>query len=94
MRFWPEIQQTAHDLTEQGWVVLMPLVHVINPEEQESSNLKKMLDEMHFAKIDMSEAIHVVDRSAGSLTPYVGKSTRAEISYAREHSKAIFYVNS
>lgn len=72
----------------------MPLVHVIDPEEQESSNLKKMLDEMHFAKIDMSDAIHIVDRNSDTLAPYVGKSTRAEINYAQEHGKAIFYVNS
>lgn len=93
MRFWPEILQAGHDLTEQGYIVLMPLVHVIGPEEQATSNTKKMLDEMHFRKIDMSETIHVISKGAAMRnSSYVGLSTRKEIHYAQEHGKEVIYV--
>lgn len=85
MRYFERMMQTAHDLTEQGWIVLMPLVHVIGPEAQDASPIKAMLDDMHFAKIDMSDAIHVVGT-------YRGKSTTREIEYAQEMGKEVIEV--
>lgn len=85
MRYFEQMMNTAHMLTENGWIVLMPFVHVIKPEDQETSPTKAMLDEMHFAKIDMSEAIHVV----GS---YRGYSTNREIEYAKDHGKQVFEI--
>jgi hypothetical protein len=101
MRYFDRMMEIAHELTEAGWIVLMPLVHVIGPEQQEESSgiayvhpsfvsfsslLKKMLDEMHLVKIDMSEAIHVVGE-------YRGKSTTREIAYAMEHDKKVYELS-
>lgn len=54
---------------------------VITPE------VKKMLDDMHKQKIDMSDAIYVVNSHG-----YIGKSTAAEIEYAKSKNKEILYM--
>lgn len=59
----------------------MPFV-AISPEEQVTSEVKTMLDEMHQVKIDMSCGIIVV----GS---HRGESTLSEIEYARKTGKTI-----
>lgn len=45
---------------------------------------KRMLDKVYKRKIDIADRIHVVN-----VDGYVGKSTRSEIEYAREHGKDI-----
>jgi hypothetical protein len=86
MRYYDEMLETAHLYTKAGWIILMPFVHVIPPDEQEGNSVKEMLDDMHFTKIAMSEAIIIV----GS---YIGSSTRKEIAYATEHDKKIIQVH-
>lgn len=77
MRYFDRMITLAHDLTNDGWIVLMPFVAIMK-DDQEDSKMKEMLDEMHRAKIDLSEEIVIVG-------PYIGKSTQAEIEYARDH---------
>lgn len=48
---------------------------------------KVVLDEVHKRKIDNSDAILVLD-----VGGYIGSSTRAEINYAAENKKEIFYL--
>ena len=43
-----------------------------------------MLDDMHKRKIDMADAIYVIN-----VGGYVGSSTRSEIDYARKNGKEI-----
>lgn len=86
MRYYKRMLEIANDLTKQGVIVIMPFVAYIKPEEQENNPVKEMLDEMHFAKIDMSSSITVV----GS---YVGDSTIKEIAYAREQGKMVIYTD-
>jgi len=45
------------------------------------------LDAMHFAKIDMSSCIYVVNCYA-----HIGASTRNEILYAVAHKKQVYYL--
>ncbi len=47
----------------------------------------EMLDKMHKIKIDLSDAIFVVN-----VGGYIGKSTQSEIDYATEHGKEIMYL--
>ena len=54
---------------------------VIGYEEQ-----KNNLDKLHLAKIDLSDAIFVINKNN-----YVGDSTKKEIEYAKKHNKKIFY---
>lgn len=50
----------------------------------EADERKEMLDRMHFAKIDMSDAIIVVGI-------HIGESTQSEIAYAERTGKTVLY---
>lgn len=54
-----------------------------------SSDEKTMLDDIHKRKIDMADAICVINKNG-----YVGESTRSEIAYAREHGKEVMWMES
>lgn len=49
--------------------------------------VKKMLDMLHFDKIDVSDAIFVVNPGG-----YIGSSTSNEIHYARKTGKRVMYL--
>ena len=83
MRFFDKMLEVAGQFNATGYIVLMPFGW-IKPEEQEASELKKMLDRMHFAKIDVSDAVYVVNPGG-----YIGKSTRNEIAHARENGVTV-----
>lgn len=87
MRFHALMLDVAADESKAGHIVLFPFV-VIPPDEQVSSETKRMLDEMHFAKIDASVGIIVV-----TVDRYVGISTRNEIRYAILTKKAVRFHN-
>lgn len=53
----------------------------------ESTAVKQQLDQLHFRKIDASDAIFVVN-----VGGYVGSSTKREIAYAREHGKDVEWM--
>jgi hypothetical protein len=53
----------------------------------ESSPTKQALDQLHFRKIDLSDAIFVCN-----LGGYIGSSTRREIFYANGHDKDIEWM--
>ena len=48
---------------------------------------KVMLDDIHKRKIDMSDAIYVINKDG-----YIGNSTRSEIKYAIQHGKQVIYM--
>ena len=48
---------------------------------------KIMLDDIHKRKIDMADAIYVINKNG-----YIGSSTRSEIEYAKAHAKVIVYM--
>lgn len=50
---------------------------------------KNKLDEIHFAKIDNSDGIFVID-----VDGYIGESTRREIGYAELQGKFVKYLSS
>ncbi len=50
---------------------------------------KRMLDDMHKRKIDMADAIFVINKGG-----YIGKSTKSEIEYAKSTGKTIAYLES
>jgi hypothetical protein len=47
---------------------------------------KTKLDKLHLAKIDLSQAIVVID-----VGGYKGKSTTSEIRHARKYNKPVYY---
>ena len=56
-------------------------------EEVWTEGTKEMLDDMHKRKIDMADAIYVIN-----VGGYIGESTRSEIAYAIINGKEIMYL--
>ena len=48
---------------------------------------KKLLDDIHKRKIDMSDEIYVINKGG-----YIGESTRSEIEYAKKKNKIVHYM--
>lgn len=46
-----------------------------------------MLDDIHKRKIDMADAIYVINKGG-----YIGSSTKSEIQYAYEHGKDVIFM--
>jgi len=55
--------------------------------EDALTKTKRMLDDMHKRKIDLSDEIFVIN-----VGGYIGESTRSEIEYARSTGKAVRYL--
>ena len=58
-----------------------------NMDEGTLTKTKEMLDDMHKRKIDMADAIFVIN-----VGGYVGSSTKSEIEYAIAHYKEVRYL--
>ena len=58
-----------------------------NMDEGTLTKTKEMLDDMHKRKIDMSDAIYVIN-----VGGYIGESTKSEIAYALAHDKKVLYL--
>ncbi len=88
IKFWDKMQEVNERLAlENGYVVigLTPCVTNRNFTEHD----KELLGELHRAKIDLSDAIFVVN-----VDGYIGESTRGEIAYAKQKEKEILYLES
>lgn len=86
MRFQQKMIETAYKLeAEQGWCVIQCVYNYgdSTPSERELQYFK----EAHFKKIDMSDAIFVVN-----VGGYIGKSVSEEIAYAKSRNKEIIYL--
>lgn len=87
-RFEPLFHYLNNRFTRNGWIVLSmgvfghsdSEIYALTPTE------KERLDELHKRKIDMSDAIYVVNPEG-----YIGESTRSEINYALTHGKEVYY---
>ena len=56
-------------------------------DEDTLTETKRMLDDMHKRKIDMADAIYVINQDG-----YIGESTASEIAYAARTGKEIRYL--
>ena len=86
-RFKKEIEAAAHDLTLQNHIVLMPCVFHHADKEELTTEEKIRLDNLHKEKINMSDAIFVVN-----VNGYIGESTYGEIDWANRMKKQIFFL--
>lgn len=85
-RFRAEIARVNRMLTLAGHVVLAPGVFqhdgdVLSPRQ------KVQLDQLHLYKIDLSDAVYVVN-----VGGYAGESTLNEIRYAVDAGKQVEYL--
>lgn len=86
-KFKKEFEQANKELTLAGNIVLS--VGCFGHAGDEINDQQKiMLDEIHKRKIDISDAIYVINKDG-----YIGKSTRNEIAYATLTGKLVFYMN-
>ena len=84
MRFAKQMQEIALELeVNQDYCVLTPVGEKMGkPGEREIEKLAQA----HFKKIDMSDAVYVVN-----IGGYIGESVSREVCYAQEHNKEIIY---
>ena len=87
-RFKTEFLDAQKRLTLDGNIVISVGLFGHNGDDEVwTEGTKEMLDNMHKRKIDMSDAIYVINPGG-----YIGESTRSEIDYAKAHGKEIMYL--
>ena len=87
-RFKEQFLRVQKDLTLKGWIVIsVGLFGHSGDDEVWTEGTKEMLDDMHKRKIDMAEAIFVIN-----VGGYIGSSTRSEIEYAKSKGKNVLYL--
>ena len=87
IKFKDEFMRVQEKLTLDGNIVLTPNFFNNIKKEYIDEKTKKMLDEMHKQKIDMSDEIYVIN-----VGGYIGESTKSEIEYAKRKCKKIYYL--
>ena len=88
MKFSKEMMQIATDLEKKyGWCVIQ-CVYDISNEKMSEEEMKNIVN-AHWKKIDISDAIYVVN-----IDGYIGKSTTNEINYAISKNKEVIYHES
>lgn len=86
MRFKEDMMNEAERLSLKGLCVLTPIFSVSN--RPKTKDEMKKLKEAHFKKIEMSDAIYVINKNC-----YIGESTLLEIRHAEKLGKNIFFYN-
>lgn len=88
-KFKDEFMKAQKELTLAGNIVIsVGLFGHSGDNEVWDDGVKEMLDDMHKRKIDMADAIMVID-----VNDYIGESTRKEIEYAKSNGKFVYYYN-
>ena len=85
LEFQKEMMKVAEKIALDGYCVLTPVYPVLENIERTEEQLIK-LKEAHFKRIELSDAILVVN-----INNYIGKSTNLEIDYAKKLGKEIIY---
>ena len=82
-RFKEDFERVNRELTLAGNIVISVgcFGHAGDTFTEEQ---KVMLDDIHKCKIDMADAIYVINKDG-----YIGSSTKSEIEYAIKHEKQI-----
>ena len=85
-RFKEDFERVNRELTLLGNIVISVgcFGHSGDSFNEEQ---KVMLDDIHKRKIDMADAIYVINKDG-----YIGASTKSEIEYAHKHNKQIIYM--
>ena len=85
LKFKNEMMAVAEKMALDGYCVLTPVYPVSENIERTKEQLIK-LKEAHFKRIELSDAILVVN-----INNYIGDSTNLEIDYAKKLGKKIIY---
>lgn len=85
-RFKEDFERVNRELTLQGNIVISLGVWGHSGDVFSEAD-KIMLDDIHKRKIDLADAIYVINKNG-----YIGESTKSEIKYALEHHKAVMFM--
>lgn len=89
-RFKEQFLEAQKRLTLEGNIIIsVGLFGHSGDDEVWIPGTKEMLDDMHRRKIDMADAIYVIN-----VGGYIGESTRSEIEYARSQGKEVLFLES
>lgn len=87
MKFKDKMIEIANDLELNKKHAVIQCVYGENKNNYNKNELD-LLSKIHFKKIDISDAIYVVN-----VDGYIGESTKKEIEYARKNNKEILSLN-
>ena len=87
IKFKDEFIKIQEKLTLDGTIVFTANFFNSVKKDDIDEKTKKMLDEMHKQKIDMSDEIYVIN-----VGGYIGESTKSEMEYAKKNGKKISYL--
>lgn len=96
MQFDSEMSAIKQQLETRGYEVEKPDVvegHVYSNNLDANAKLRRGFIDEHFAKIDASDAILVVNLEKNDVANYVGGNTLMEITYAYAHGLEVFLLN-
>ncbi len=86
MKFMKEMIDISAELEiKYGYIV----IQCVYCDKDFSDSEKKILGDIHYRKIEISDAIFVVNVSG-----YIGESVKKEIEYAKKLGKEIMYLES
>ena len=85
LKFQKEMMIVAEKMALEGNCILTPVYPILEKVEKTEEQMTK-LKEAHFKRIELSDAILVVN-----VNNYIGKSTNLEIEYAKTLGKEILY---
>lgn len=88
LKFQKEMMEIAEKMALEGNCILTPVYPITKNLEKTEKQLKA-LKEAHFKRIELSDAILVVN-----VDNYIGDSTKLEIEHAKKLGKEImYYIN-
>ena len=85
MRYSKEMMKIAEELELKDGYAVIQCVYNIDGKKYEGVDTS-ILDKIHRKKIDISDAIYVVN-----IEGYIGNSTKNEIEYAKNNGKEVIY---
>lgn len=86
-KFKDQFLEHQKRLTLEGNIVISVGMFGHADNEPLSEQIKSMLDDMHFSKIDLADEIFVIN-----VGKYIGFSTGREIEYAKSTGKKVNYL--
>lgn len=85
LKFQKEMMIVAEKMSLEGNCILTPVYPIMENLKRSEEQLRKLKEE-HFKRIELSDAILVIN-----VNNYIGNSTSLEIQYAKELGKEIIY---
>jgi non-canonical (house-cleaning) NTP pyrophosphatase len=96
MQFESKMAEIAAELESRGYVIDKPNIvegHIYTDNLDANASLKRGFIDEHFAKINTSDAILVINEDKNGITNYIGGNTLIEMSHAYAQGLDIFLLN-